>query len=125
MSIRELTCISCPLGCALKVEMDKNENVFSVSGNACKRGEIYAKKEITAPTRTVTSTVRVIGGTHCVVSVRTQTDIPKDKIPECMKEIISAKISAPVKVGDIVIENVCGTGVDIIATRNIKKENKQ
>jgi Uncharacterized protein with conserved CXXC pairs len=125
MSIRELTCISCPLGCALKVEIDENKNVFSVSGNACKRGEIYAKKEITSPTRTVTSTVRVIGGIYPVVSVRTKTDIPKDKIPECMKKIISAKISAPVRVGDIIIENVCDTGVDIVATRNIKKENKQ
>ena len=80
MAIRELTCISCPLGCPLKVETDENGAVLQVTGNTCKRGEIYGKKEVTAPERTVTSTVAVVGGSAPLVSVRTRTDIPKGKI---------------------------------------------
>ena len=116
MAIRELTCISCPLGCALKVEVDKAGNVAAVTGNTCKRGEVYGKKEVTAPTRTVTSTVRLEGGTAPVLSVRTKTDIPKDKIFACMEEIRRAVAHAPVKIGDVVIADVAGTGVPVIAT---------
>ena len=85
MAIRELTCISCPLGCPLKVETDENGAVLQVTGNTCKRGEIYGKKEVTAPERTVTSTVAVVGGSAPLVSVRTRTDIPKGKIFDCME----------------------------------------
>ena len=84
MAIRELTCISCPLGCPLKVETDENGAVLQVTGNTCKRGEVYGKKEVTAPERTVTSTVAVVGGSAPLVSVRTKTDIPKGKIFQCM-----------------------------------------
>ena len=79
MEIRNLTCISCPMGCQITVEMDGNE-VVSVTGNTCKRGEVYARKEVTDPTRIVTSTVKVIGGKADMVSVKTKEDIPKDKI---------------------------------------------
>lgn len=115
--IRELTCISCPLGCPLKVELDENGAVLSVSGNTCKRGEVYGKKEVTAPTRTVTSTVRVEGAGVPVTSVRTQSDIPKEKIFQCMEEIRKASVKAPVHIGDVVIRNVAGTGVDVTATK--------
>lgn len=121
MPIVELTCISCPLGCPLKVETDESGRVLKVTGNTCKRGEDYGKKEVTNPTRTVTSTVRLIGGTAPVVSVRTQTDIPKEKIFQCMEEIRSAAIEAPVRIGDVVVENVAGTGVNVVATANAEK----
>ena len=117
MEIKNFICINCPLGCPLTVEVE-NGQVVKVSGNTCKRGETYAVKEITASARTVTSTVRVKGGERPVVAVRTKTDISKDKIFACMEAINKAEITAPVKIGDVVIADVCGTGVDVVATAN-------
>lgn len=116
--VRELICISCPLGCSLKVELDENGAVLSVTGNTCKRGEEYGKKEVTAPTRTVTSTVKVEGASVPVTPVRTKTDIPKEKIFACMEEIRKAVVKAPVHIGDVVLHNVAGTGVDVTATKD-------
>lgn len=118
--VRELICIGCPMGCPLTVTMENGE-VLSVSGNTCPNGDKYARKEVTDPRRTVTSTVRVQGGELAVVSVKTQTDIPKNKIFDCMQEIDKIVMSAPVKIGDIVIKDVVGTGVDVIATKNVAK----
>ncbi len=123
METRELTCIGCPLGCALRVELNDAGEVVSVSGNTCKRGEEYGKREVTAPVRMVTSTVRVTGGKAAVVPVRTATDIPKGKIFDCMDEIRSAVVAAPVKIGDVVIENVAGTGVSIVASKAVERED--
>ena len=119
MAVVELTCISCPLGCPLKVETDGNGAVVQVTGNTCKRGEVYGKKEVTAPERTVTSTVAVEGGSAPLVSVRTRGDIPKGKIFDCMEAIRRARAQAPIQMGDVIIENVCGTGVDVIATKPV------
>ena len=121
MPVVELTCISCPLGCPLKVETDSSGKVLKVTGNTCKRGEEYGKKEVTNPTRTVTSTVRLLGGTAPVVSVRTQTDIPKEKIFQCLEEIRKAAAEAPVRIGDVILENVAGTGVSVVATANAER----
>lgn len=121
MPIVELTCISCPLGCPLKVETDNEGKVLSVTGNTCKRGEEYGRKEVTAPTRTVTSTVRVQGGSAPVVSVRTREDIPKDKIFAVMEEIRRATAAVPVRIGDVIVKDIAGTGVDLIATRAVEK----
>ncbi len=115
METRNFICINCPLGCPLTVTLD-GEKIVSVSGNTCKRGEAYAIKEITAPARTVTSTVRVIGGERPVVAVRTKTDIPKDKIFDCMAAIDAVEVYAPIRMGDVILGNVCGTGVDVVAT---------
>ena len=116
MPIVELTCISCPLGCPLKLETDNEGKVLSVTGNTCKRGEDYGRREGTAPTRTGTSTVRLKGGTGPVVSVRTRQDVPKSKIFAVMEEIRRTVVTAPVHIGDVVIPNIAGTGVDLIAT---------
>lgn len=116
MAFVELTCTSCPLGCPLRVETDDEGRVLSVTGNTCRRGEEYGRKEVTAPTRTVTSTVRLTGGGTPVVSVRTREDIPKGKIFDVMAAIRSASVAAPVHIGDVVIPNIAGTGVDLIAT---------
>lgn len=123
METRELTCIGCPLGCALRVELNDAGEVVSVSGNTCKRGEEYGRREVTAPVRMVTSTVRVTGGKAAVVPVRTATDIPKGKIFDCMDEIRNAVVAAPVKIGDVVIENVAGTGVSIVASKAVERED--
>lgn len=119
MENRELTCISCPMGCQMMVCID-NEDI-RVTGNTCKRGEIYAKKEVTDPRRVVTSSVRVKNGELIRVSVKTETDIPKDKIFDCMTDIFKAEAVAPVKIGDIIIENCAGTGIAVVATRNVGK----
>lgn len=113
-----LICIGCPLGCPLEVEMEGAE-VLTVTGQTCKNGEKYARKELTAPTRIVTSTVRVSGGTLAMVSVKTASDIPKGKIFACVRELQAIDIAAPVAIGDVILENVCDTGVSIIATKNV------
>ncbi|MBE6790786.1 MAG: DUF1667 domain-containing protein [Ruminococcaceae bacterium] len=112
---RELTCVACPLGCTITVELNENE-VISVTGNTCKRGEAYAKTEITNPTRSLTSTVKVNGGILPVVPVKSDKPVPKDKMFECMKIINSASVDAPVKIGQVIIENILDTGADIVAT---------
>lgn len=122
MAIRELTCISCPLGCPLKVETDEAGHVIKVTGNTCKRGEEYGTREVTAPVRMVTSTVRVKDGTAPVVPVRTSENIPKEKIFDCMTAIRQAEIKAPVLLGEVVIKNAAGTGVDVIATRTVEEK---
>ena len=118
MKTVNLICIGCPLGCPLTVEMEGNE-VKSVAGNTCPRGDAYARKELTNPTRIVTSTVRVAGGRLAMVSVKTESDIPKSKIFDCVKALQDVEVKAPVKIGDVIVENVAGTGVNVIATTNV------
>lgn len=118
MEKRNLICIGCPMGCPLVVTMDHGE-VVSVEGNTCKRGAVYGKKEVTNPTRIVTSTVRVTGGSISVVSVKTREDIPKEKIFDCIKALQEIEVAAPVNIGDVVLRDVAGTGVDVVATKNI------
>ena len=118
MKTVNLICIGCPLGCPLTVEME-GEEVKAVSGNTCPRGAAYARKELTNPTRIVTSTVRVAGGKLAMVSVKTASDIPKGKIFDCVKALKDVEVKAPVKIGDVIVENVAGTGVNIIATKNV------
>lgn len=118
MERKELICIGCPLGCNLTVEMDGGQ-VVSVNGNICKRGDDYARKELTEPRRIVTSTVPVAGGNLPVVSVKTASDIPKGKIRECLCALKGVTLTAPVQIGDVIVENVADTGVDVIATKSI------
>ena len=110
---RSLTCIVCPLGCGLKVELDGNK-VLSVSGNTCKRGEIYANNECTNPQRTVTTTVKCSDGG--VVAVKTDKTIPKEKMTECVKIINNTVADLPISIGDVIIKDVFGA--DIVATAN-------
>lgn len=113
-----LICIGCPLGCPLVAELE-GTTVLTVTGQTCSNGEKYARKELTNPTRIVTSTVRVTGGTLSMVSVKTASDIPRGKIFDCVRALKSVELTAPVSIGDIVIEDVCGTGVAIVATKNV------
>lgn len=120
MEKRELTCIGCPLGCPLVVTMENGE-VVSVEGNTCKRGDTYARKEVTNPTRIVTSTVMVEGGSDLTVSVKTKEDIPKSKIFECVKALKGVTVKAPVHIGDVIVADAAGTGVDFVATSNVER----
>lgn len=116
MEKRELICIGCPMGCPLVVELEGSD-IVSVKGHTCKRGEVYARKEVTNPTRIVTSTVKVEGGKVDMVSVKTRDDIPKGKIFECVKALKGVTVKAPIHIGDVIVANVADTGVDIVATK--------
>lgn len=119
--VKNMICICCPMGCHLTVDLRDNGDI-KVSGNACPRGAKYAQDEIRCPKRMVTSIVRVDGGIIDMVSVKTKEGVPKDKIFEVLEALKSVRLTAPVRIGDIVVANVCDTGVDIIATKNINKK---
>jgi CxxC motif-containing protein len=112
----ELICITCPRGCHLQV--DENLNV---TGNMCPRGAVYAKAELTHPVRMVTSSVSVISKTASRLPVKTKDPIPKELIFKIMEEIEKVEVKAPINIGDVIIKDVLGTGVDIVATKNIER----
>ena len=121
MDTVRLTCINCPLGCPLEVKLDRGQ-VLSVTGNTCPRGDAYGRKEVSHPTRIVTSTVPVRHSNLSRVSVKTSTDIPKDMIFTCMKEIRSLTVEAPVHMGQVLRSNIAGTDADLVATSGAEKE---
>lgn len=116
----QLTCIGCPLGCALSVELF-GEKVEKVSGFTCGRGKAYAAQEAIDPQRTVTSTVRIFGAGHPVLPVRTAGEVPKDRIWACMEQIRALTAEAPVHVGEILLENIAGTGVALVAAKTMER----
>jgi len=115
--IKELICISCPMGCHLKVNTETKE----VTGNTCKRGEIYGINEVTNPVRVITTTVKVKYGELPVIPVKTKTPIPKELNFKAMEVLNSIEIEAPISMGDIIVKDMLGTGVDVVATRSLKK----
>lgn len=112
----ELICIVCPKGCHLRVDEEKG---YTVSGNACARGEEYGRVELTAPTRMVTSTVAVQGGLYPRCPVKTSKPVPKAAIFDVMRALDTIVLQAPVALGHLVVSDVCGTGADIVATREM------
>lgn len=114
--VKELICIVCPRGCHLEVDVD---NDYKVTGNQCPRGAEYGVKELTCPTRVITSTVKIEGGLHKRLPVRTNGAIPKELNFKCMEILDQIEVKSPVKVGDVIVENILNTGVDLIATRNM------
>ncbi|MDR1764535.1 MAG: DUF1667 domain-containing protein [Lachnospiraceae bacterium] len=105
------------MGCQVTVEMDGGD-ILGVTGYTCKRGLDYAQKEVTDPTRIVTSTVRVLGGAHPFVAVKTARDIPKGKIRDAMAALRGLAIPAPVSIGDVVLPDTFGLGCEVVATQN-------
>ena len=112
-----ITCINCPVGCRMTVTLEDGK-VTKVVGNTCARGLKYAQQECTAPERMVTAVVPVVNS-RMPLSVKTRTPIPKAKIHDCMKALSAVEVKAPVQLGSVVLADVCGTGVDIIATRSL------
>ena len=112
----ELICITCPRGCRLSV--DENLNV---TGNNCPRGAIYAKAELTHPVRMVTATVKLVSETEMRLPVKTSKAIDKALMFKVVEELDKVEVKAPVHIGDVVIKNIFGTGVDILATKNIER----
>ena len=120
-----LTCIICPMGCSMEVEVetdaDGHKKVLSVKDNGCKRGEQYAAKELQNPTRTLTSTIKVNGGALPVVPVKTAGEVPKNMLLQCMEVVRRASCKAPVKRGDILLYDLLGTGINVIACADVEK----
>lgn len=115
--MKEMICIVCPRGCRMKV--DDNGNV---EGNFCKRGEVYARQEAIRPLRMITSTVSLISKSDLSrLPVMASGEVPKEMIFEIMKELYKVEVKAPVNVGDIIVKNILGLGVDIISTREVKE----
>ena len=119
-----LTCIICPMGCSMEVEVETNtsgqKKVLSVKDNGCKRGEQYAAKELQNPTRTLTTTIKVEGGELPLVPVKTAGEVPKASLLQCMEVVRRASCKAPVKRGDVLIYDLLGTGVNVFACADIK-----
>ena len=114
--IRELTCIVCPKGCQLKAEIENGE-VVNVTGNTGPRGKQYAIDECTHPMRTITSSARTENG--AVVPVKTNTTVPKELMFDCMREINRAVVKLPAHIGDVLVENILGTGANVVVTANM------
>ena len=117
---RTFTCIVCPNGCEIDAEYEGNQ-VLSVSGNLCPKGKTYVTQELTDPRRTIATSVRVTGGDLPLASVRLTNAIPKNRIFDVMRELQRCVLPAPVRIGDVVIENVLGLGSDVIVTKNIDR----
>lgn len=116
MTKREMVCVSCPMGCAITVELDDNNEVISVTGNTCPRGDKYARQECTHPERMLTSTVKVEGGRLPVVPVKSASPIQKEMLFDAMKEVNKVTLKAPVTFGDVAVKDILGTGIDIVVT---------
>ena len=116
--IAAYTCICCPLGCRIEVAHDENGQVSEVSGYTCKRGADYAAQEAVAPERMVTAVLCVSG---CLepVSVKTQRPVPKAAMKDVLAAVAALRLDAPVAAGDVLIEDVCGTGVAVVATKSV------
>ena len=115
---RIMNCIMCPLGCEMTVTIEDGA-VTSVTGNTCPRGPKYAHDEVVAPKRMLTSTVQVKGGLLPLLPVVSKTTLPKERILDCARYLRGVKVQAPVKTGDVVVKDILGLGVDIIASRDM------
>ena len=120
---RELTCIGCPMGCALivTIERDATVRVTEVSGNICKRGDTYARREVISPTRLLTTTLPVLQGERATVAVKTNGEVPKALLLDCARALRGVTITAPIQAGEVVVHDILHTGVDVIAVKTVKQ----
>ena len=114
---RTLTCITCPRGCAVTVTLDESGAVASVAGNACRRGDAYARAEVAHPLRTVTTTVPVDGSARARrISVKTAAPVPKGSVAAVVAALADVRAAAPVEIGDVILPDAADTGVAVVAT---------
>ena len=116
--ITKMICITCPVGCTLEVTHE-GKTIIKVDGHTCKKGIDYAEAELTDPRRMVTSTVKVRGGVHPLVPVYTAAPIPRPLIFDLLAELRKVELQASVQMGQVVLEDALGTGVDVLASRNL------
>jgi len=122
MEQNKIICISCPIGCRMTIE-SKDGKIISITGNACPKGIKYAEGEFINPLRILPTTVKVIGGEFPLVSVKTEKAIPRRLLLKAMIEIAEIEVKAPIQIGQVIKDNLIGTGVRLVATRNVKKVN--
>jgi len=115
---KEMVCVVCPVSCRMNVEMNTAGDIF-VSGNKCKRGIVYAEKELTNPTRKVSTTVRIDQAVHYRLPVKSDVEVPKALVMDIVKALDAVLVTSPVRVGDIVAKNVLDSGINFIATRSM------
>ena len=119
---KTMTCIVCPMGCQIDIELDEGKNILSIKGNTCKRGEAYVREEMSDPKRTLTSTVRIAGAKHDVyLPVKTDGGIPKSKLFAAMEELSKITVQVPVKRGDVIVDDLLGTGVALVAGKTVEE----
>jgi CxxC motif-containing protein len=118
---KEIICITCPKGCTLTVNYD-GQTVIKVRPG-CKRGHEYIERELKDPRRMVASSVRVVGSLHPLLPVYTAAPFPKPRIPELMVELRKLELDAPIQMAQVVLANALGTGIDIIASRDMERES--
>ncbi len=113
-----ITCINCPVGCRMNVQLSDRGEFFSVSGNTCPRGARYARQECTAPERMITAVIPV-AGSPVPLSVKTAVPVPKKMIRAVMSALSDVQVVLPVHAGDVIVSDILNTGADIVATRSL------
>lgn len=116
---KDIICTVCPLGCHIAVE-GEGEKIVSMEGYGCARGKQYATTEFSHPVRILTSTVKTDSGKIPLVPVRSTRPVPKEKLFECMRMLNQCKVKLPIRLYDVVVQNICGTGIDIVTTEAVK-----
>lgn len=116
--MRNITCTVCPMGCSLVVS--KVDGEYKVEGNTCKRGAKYGVEEVTNPRRVITTTVKLNGGYLNLLPVKTNDSVPKELMFDIMKLLDNVEVNAPVSVGDVIVKDVLGTGVDVVSAKSME-----
>lgn len=119
--MRNITCTVCPMGCSLVVSKVNGE--YKVEGNTCKRGAKYGVEEVTNPRRVITTTVKLNGGYLNLLPVKTNDSVPKELMFDIMKLLDNVEVNAPVSVGDVIVKDVLGTGVDVVSAKSMESLN--
>jgi len=120
---KHFTCVICPIGCEIDVEL-QGSDVVSMMGNKCNKGTEFVLEELEEPMRILTTTIRINGAKWAMLPVRTDKPIPKRLLFNVIKELANIELQAPVKMSDTIVRDIAGTGANIVATRNMKRENK-
>jgi CxxC motif-containing protein len=120
---KHFTCVICPIGCEIDVQLEDG-NVVSMEGNKCEKSEEFVLQELKEPMRILTTTVRIKGAKWAMLPVRTDEPIPRRLLFKVIEELANIEMQAPVKVSDVIISDIAGTGANIVATRNMKRERK-
>ncbi|MBE0480461.1 MAG: DUF1667 domain-containing protein [Dehalococcoidia bacterium] len=120
---RHFTCVVCPVGCEIDVEAE-NGAILSMEGNRCKKWEEFVQQELREPMRVLTTTVRVKDAKWPVLPVRTDKAVPRRLIPEIMKEVSRIEMEAPVRISDVAVADIAGTGADVVATRSMERVSR-
>jgi CxxC motif-containing protein len=117
--VKEIICISCPLACRIQLTLDDSGEITRIAEYQCKLGKEYAEQECKSPQRVLTATVKTEGSARRLLPVRTNKPVPKDMLGDCMTALVDVKVRPELKIGDIIVQNILGTGVDVVCTDDL------